>query len=86
MTRSTYSDCIVIIKWGNSKHIFLAKEGSRCPGLGRTHHVISRSVRLGRGPPWPYTHGPVRTAAADKEDSTRLGDQDKDSSPTGVFG
>ena len=31
-------------------------------------------------PPWPYTHGLVRTVAAYKEDSTRLGDQDKDSS------
>ena len=27
MTRSMYSDRIVIIKGGNSKHIFLAKEG-----------------------------------------------------------
>ena len=51
-------------------------------GLGGTHHVVSRSVRLGRGPPWPYTHGPVRTADdMHEEDSTRLGDQDEDSSP-----
>ena len=54
----------------------------RCPGLRGTHHIVSRSVRLGRGPPWPYTRGPVRTVAAYKEDSTRLGDQDKDSSPS----
>ena len=45
-------------------------------------HVVSQSGGSGRGPPWRFTIGPVRTAhAAYKEDSTRLGDQDKDSSP-----
>ena len=58
----------------------------RIRGVTGIQRVVSRSVGLGRGPPWPYTHGPVWTAAAYKEESTRLGDQDKDSSPTGVFG
>ena len=37
---------------------------------------------LGRGPPCPFTHGPVQTSDdIHKGDSIRLGDQDKDSSP-----
>ena len=36
-----------------------------------------------RTPPWQFTKGLVRTADdIYKEDSTRLGDQDKDSYPT----
>ena len=48
---------------------------------GNLKGLLGYPTYLGLRTPWRFTIGPVRTAhAAYKEDSTRLGAQDKDSS------